>query len=415
MIKIVVVGGGSAGWITATWLQKHLKCDLTVIHKKMNHPIGVGEGTTPNMNKVVDHIDNWQDSAGAIKKFGIFFKDFYDKESEWWYLFEDAFINSENIDSIEYAIGRGWDTHQFNAYHGKTINACLNLDHSWVPKYNTGWHVQADKFGDVLKDNMSDNFTLIEEDVVDVKLNDDGIEYLLLKDGRKIVADYFFDCTGFERMLIGKLTNFKRYDDMIADSFIVGSIPRTTIRPYTVSIAKKNGWQWEIDTKERRNSGYVYCSSLISDEEAQKESLLSGTPRRFQSGQMKDLAIKNVISNGLAQSFIEPLEATSIMIAIFTVEFFVKSINLNIKKPLNLLNDNLNRGLSDTKEFIKMHYVLSKRNESEWWKYWTSQPNNVEKFFKEALENKRYCPGINETNLNHYSIASLMVGYKCFS
>ena len=104
-------------------------------------------------NKVVDHIDNWQDSAGAIKKFGIFFKDFYDKESEWWYLFEDAFINSENIDSIEYAIGRGWDTHQFNAYHGKTINACLNLDHSWVPKYNTGWHVQADKFGDVLKDN----------------------------------------------------------------------------------------------------------------------------------------------------------------------------------------------------------------------------------------------------------------------
>ena len=170
---------------------------------------------------------------------------------------------------------------------------------------------------------------LIEEDVVDVKLNDDGIEYLLLKDGRKIVADYFFDCTGFERMLIGKLTNFKRYDDMIADSFIVGSIPRTTIRPYTVSIAKKNGWQWEIDTKERRNSGYVYCSSLISDEEAQKESLLSGTPRRFQSGQMKDLAIKNVISNGLAQSFIEPLEATSIMIAIFTVEFFVKSINIS--------------------------------------------------------------------------------------
>ena len=75
MIKIVVVGGGSAGWITAIWLQKHLKCDLTVIHKKMNHPIGVGEGTTPNMNKVVDHIDNWQDSAGAIKKFGIFFKE----------------------------------------------------------------------------------------------------------------------------------------------------------------------------------------------------------------------------------------------------------------------------------------------------------------------------------------------------
>ena len=66
MIKIVVVGGGSAGWITATWLQKHLKCDLTVIHKKMNHPIGVGEGTTPNMNKVIDHIDRVTKFPGEI-------------------------------------------------------------------------------------------------------------------------------------------------------------------------------------------------------------------------------------------------------------------------------------------------------------------------------------------------------------
>jgi tryptophan halogenase len=418
-MKIVIVGGGSAGWITASWLQKHLICDLTIIHKKVNDPIGVGEGTTPNINKAVDHIDNWQDAVGAVKKFGILFKDFYDKKSIWWHLFDDAFINSKGIDSIEAMKEFPWDSYkipslQFNAYHGKTINACFNLDHSWVPKNNCAWHIMADKFGDILKNNMSDNnFTIIKNTVIDVKLNDNGIEYLLLDDKTKISADYYFDCTGFERLLISKLTDFEKYDDMIADSFIVGPIPRTTVRPYTVSTAKKHGWQWEIDTQERRNSGYVYCSSLISDEEAQKESLLFETSRRFVSGKMKRLAVKNVISNGLAQSFIEPLEATSIMITVFTLELFVQHLNQKTKLNINQFENDVNQLLMITKEFVKLHYVLSRRKDSEWWKYWTSQPNNINAIFRTTLENKVYAK-FNDASLNHFNIASMMIGYNCF-
>lgn len=411
-MKIVVVGGGSSGWITASYLKNNLNCDLTVIHSKINQTIGVGEGTTPTINNVMSHIENWKSSCNAVKKYGVLFENFYKQDSQWWHIFEDAFFKNGK-DSVEEILKTSCNSYHFNAYHGDMINYAFNQDHSFVPVKSPGYgyHVQAEKLGNVLKESMSE-YTLIEEDVKDVIINDEGIDYLLLENNKKIKADYFFDCTGFKRVLIDKLTEFQPYDDMIADSFIVGQLKQRKNRPYTLSSAKEHGWQWEIDTQDRTNSGYVFCSSITSEEDARIESGLDGDLRKFSSGRMKHLAIKNVIPNGLAQSFIEPLEATSIMMTIVTVEKFVETIKRNYN--ISTFEKIMKKFLSHTKKFVKFHYTLSKRQDSEWWLYWSNQNDDINSFFADSLKNKRYCKP-NETLLNHFNIASMMVGYECFN
>ncbi len=411
-MKIVVVGGGSAGWITASYLNRNLNCDLTVIHSKVNQTIGVGEGTTPTINNVMSHIDNWQNDCNAVKKYGVLFENFLRPGSQWWHIFEDAMIRN-NKDSVEEILKTSCNSYHFNAYHGDMINYAFNQNHNFVaikpPGY--GYHVQAEKLGDIIRESMSE-FRLIEQDVVDVVVNEEGIDFVLLKDGLKITADYFFDCTGFRRLLINKVTEFEPYDDMIADSFIVGPLKTISKRPYTLSSAKKHGWQWEIDTQDRTNSGYVFCSSIIDDEQAREESGLTGEVRRFESGKMKHLAVKNVIPNGLAQSFIEPLEATSIMMSIVTVEKFVETINR--KYNIKTFDKIMKKFLHHTKRFVKFHYTLSERKDSEWWKYWGTQTDDIDLYFDESLKTKRYCK-TNETLLNHFNIASMMVGYEYFT
>ena len=415
MMKIVVVGGGSAAWITASYLHENLDCDLTVIHDDKDAIIGVGESTTPAIRKVITNLPDWKNKAKAIPKYGIRFRHWYEKEHEWYHLFEDAIIKDDGVDSIDFLRKNQpkIDTTAFNYYHGNYIDKCKNnlLDakNDAIPGY--GYHVQADKLGLALKEQMRD-YTEIKSKVVDVKLNDDGIEYLLLNDGRKIIADYFFDCTGFKRVLISKLTVWQSYTDMIGDRYISGPVERKgKIQPYTMSNAYKNGWRWEIDTQDKRNAGYVYCSHLMSDGKAIQESGLNYEPLSFDSGRMKHVAIKNCISNGLAQSFIEPLEATSIMLTCSTVEKFVEITKRKLR--IETFNKWVCRFINWNKEFVRYHYVLSQRRDSEWWEYWGSLPNHIEDFLQSALKQKRYC-GRNDTVVNHYNIAALMVANKCF-
>lgn len=409
-MKIVIVGGGSAGWITASYLIKNLNCQVDIITGSSESMSGVGESTTPTILKVVNDLKEWKNDANAIIKYGIKFNNWNVEKSVWYHLFEDAFIH-DGEDSIEYILkyNKKIDTTSFNKFHGSFIDYCnngiLNPMENSIPGY--GYHIQADKLAISLKKQLN-NYVEYKCDVNDVIINDQGIDHLILSDNRKIYGDYFIDCTGFNRTLISKLSEWKPYTEMIANRYIVGEIEHK-LRPYTVSTATKHGWIWETDTQGRTNSGFVYNSDIISDDEARRESGLYFESRSFDSGKMKDVAVKNCISSGLAQSFIEPLEATSIMMTITTVEKFVDVIKRN--KKIETLNKIMNQFIEHTKEFVRYHYVLSKRKDSEWWKYWTSLDNDIMNYFQNSLKNKRYCKQ-NDTLLNHYSIASMMVGYE---
>ena len=414
MVRIVVVGGGSAGRITASYLHEKLDCELTVVHDDKDEIIsGVGESTTPAILKMVTNLPNWEDEAKAVIKYGIRFDSWLREGSEWYHLFEDAFVKDFG-DSIEHLRNKHpqINTTLFNYFHGDFLARCKN---NFVLSYNNsipgfGYHVQSDRLGLALKKQMK-TYKEIKSKVVDITIGEKGINSLKLENGQDIEADYFFDCTGFKRSLISKMTEWQSYTDMIADRYITGPIQRSQIQPYTIANAYKNGWRWEIDTQDRRNAGYVYCSHLMSDDLAIKESGLNYEPRSFDSGKMKHIAIKNCISNGLAQSFIEPLEATSIMLTCVTVEKFVEVMKR--KHRIETLDRVMSRFINHTKEFVRYHYVLTQREDSEWWEYWGSLPNKIEDYFQESLKQKRYCKK-NDTLINHYNIASMMVGYECF-
>ena len=285
-----------------------------------------------------------------------------------------------------------------------------NIDMAVSALEGYGFQVQADKLGLACKNELEGEYRLIEEDVTTVLSDKHGIRSIGTEN-HILHADYFIDCSGFERILINRLSSFEPYEDMIANSYIVGRLDKHKKRPYTVTTALKNGWRWEIDTQDRTNAGYVYCDHLTSHEKAMKESGIEGEKKSFVSGKMKDIAIKNCISNGLAQSFIEPLEATSLMMTCYTVEKFVEIIKRG--KRIETLNKIMDKFLKHTKEFVKYHYILSERKDSEWWEYWTEQKNDIQDFFERSLKNKRYCKK-NDTLLNHYNIASMMVGYERF-
>jgi len=420
MVRIIVVGGGSAGWITAHYLKRNLDCNLTVVHEKENKIIAVGESTTPTILKVIKDLKSWQEDSKAIVKYGIQFKDWLRPGSEWFHLFEDAFVK-EFGDSVEHLRNKHPKINStlFNNFHGDFLDKCNNnlLDPQTnsIPGY--GFQVQADKLGHACKNELKKDFgwhpheyRLIKEDVKHVHFDEHGIQ-TIQTESHTLHADYFIDCSGFKRILIKNLTSFEPYKDMIANSYITSRLDKHKKRPYTETTALKNGWRWEIDTQDRTNAGYVFCDHLTSHEKAMEESGIQGEKKSFISGKMKDVAIKNCISNGLAQSFIEPLEATSLMMTCYTIEKFVDVIKR--KKNIKTLNKVMNRFLNHTKEFVKYHYILSERRDSEWWQYWTEQENNIQDFFERSLNNKRYCKQ-NDTLLNHYNIGSMMVGYECF-
>ena len=125
-MKIVVVGGGSAAWITASYLHENLDCDLTVIHDDKDAIIGVGESTTPAIRKVITNLPDWKNKAKAIPKYGIRFRHWYEKEHEWYHLFEDAIIKDDGVDSIDFLRKNQpkIDTTAFNYYHGNYIDKC---------------------------------------------------------------------------------------------------------------------------------------------------------------------------------------------------------------------------------------------------------------------------------------------------
>jgi len=387
-MKIVVVGGGSAGWITASYIKNNLDCELTVISGDEKPIVGVGESTTPAILKMVTNLPSWKIDSCATLKLGIKFENWYRGDSVWYHLFEDA-KKIDGIDSIEYLRNKypNITSEEFNFFHGNFLFYCKNnvekpFNNS-IPGY--GYHVQSDKLGFALKNSISD-YKLYTQDVDHVILNEKGIDYLILNNGEKIYADIYFDCSGFKRKLIGEMTTWNSYDDMIANRYIVGKINKNN-RPYTVSRALKNGWMWEIDTQNRTNAGFVYCSDIISDEQAMNESGLFYDSKKFDSGKMKDIAIKNCISNGLAQSFIEPLEATSAEFYQTVAKYAWDHIEFGASKKD--VNNELRKEAKRIETFILWHYQNGSKFETPFWDYAKSLSFSVDDEFKEMLSFSR--------------------------
>ena len=454
---IVVVGGGTAGWITLSYLAATIDADLTIIHSDEIDIIGVGESTTPTVKHVADTVgvneQAWMRDARATFKYGVDFRNFNRQDSRWLHTFDDMLPHQcfsrpmtdygketfqKELTSVEYYLKLfGHNVSRYNLSHGpyellvenklSPFNQRGEVNVSQYPGYS--YHINAFEFGESLRKQTSkDRYRELRRTVVDVVLSEQGIDHLLLDDGRQLRADVFFDCTGFQRLLIGRLTEFSAYKELPNNGAVWGRIQGwQTNRPCTGAHAQDSGWIWEIPTWNQVGSGYVYCRDFCDEAQATEtirkfwaDQGQVWEPQRqvkFTGGRMAEPTVKNVVSNGLSQSFIEPLEATSVMVTCSTVKSFVEVFQRHQHEDWNHQHARVHsriikQFIDHTRQFVYYHYALSERNNSDYWRAVGGRPEAVEEVcdYITHLMSGRWCHK-GETLLNQFNWTSMLIGY----
>lgn len=420
--KIVIVGGGSSGWMTASALCKNVKgLDITLIENKEVETIGVGESTLSNINYYFDLIDiedeDWMKKCNATYKTSIKFTNFKQLGSSFFYPFGDHLGNNFNYDidtwfymSSMYPNQYGSDdfSHFINpitflSEHNRMSSNKDNKIPNFNFKYDTAYHLDSNLLGYFLKDKICipNGVNHIIDEIVEIKKeNCNKIKYIQTKNGLKIEADLFIDCTGFSSVLLEKTMNSKFISfekTLLNDKAFAAKIPydeenvEKEMQNYTNCTAIENGWCWNIPLWDRIGSGYVYSSKFVDDNIAEKQyrKYLKKTfgdkckdiefkKINIRHGKREKCWVGNVYGIGLSYGFLEPLESTGLLtihenikqlISILNRDRYINQFDIN---STNLVIDKIIEGL---KAFIELHYVLSKRDDTEYWRYATNNSN----------------------------------------
>ena len=407
--KVVVVGGGSSGWIIADRIAKQLGgqpdgVEVCLIESPDVKPVAVGEGTFPSMRNTLKLLGIPEEmfirECDATFKQTIQFVDWLhtpsnNKHSSFHHLFNNP-RDCANGDLTPYWLLNRESMGRFDHSVSEQSHICdrgLAPKGPRTPEYegvvNYAYHLDAVKFVDLLSRWGVEKLGVkhIVAHVNKVNLTESGsIKSLQTRDDKLIEGDLFIDCTGFSAYLIGDVLGVPfvdRSDTLFVDRAMAIQVPYATpdhpIASGTIATAQVNGWTWDIGLQSRRGIGYVYSSTHASDDEAE-ETLrsyvgsqgddLSVKPFRFRVGHRKKLWHKNCIAVGFSGYFVEPLEATALFLvetaAILLTEIFPHHTASMAAAERTYNESMLYRG-DRIFDFIKMHYYLSKRDDSEFW------------------------------------------------
>ncbi len=396
-MKVVVVGGGTAGWLAALMISKiRPEHDVTVIESSKIGIIGAGEGSTGSLTNIVQN-EMWNlgcvekdfiRECDATIKLGIKHIGWNkDTKSHYYGPIDGSPTSGDVVDVVfQNALGyREQDMLHVSTELGYKIHHNRN---SFVEdKGNHAYDFDAHKVGQYFKKvcNTVKHIDSEVDDVVKDPENGWGTE-LKLSNGSTIKGDMFIDASGFNQVLMKAVgSKWKSYKENLpvnsALPFLLPYEEDEKIEPVTNAWAQKNGWCWQIPTLNRRGCGYVFCDDFVTPEKAQEELEQNIGKKiepirllKFDSGRQERLWIKNVLSVGLCAAFAEPLEATSIHTTIFQLKHFVfgclgkdrdETCNVGQVDDYN----NKNAHLYDTlKDFLVAHYTCG-RNDTEFWKY----------------------------------------------
>lgn len=403
--EVTVVGGGSAGWMSAATLVRFFPNKKINVIESPDHPIiGVGESTLGHINRWLFALcikdEDFMKASDASYKHSIAFTDFHRKGSgRIQYPFGIPFM-----DSCEYGFN-DWHIMKFfypwipesdfaYSYNPSTTFAEMSVmvDHNdgtfdnYNPREDVAYHIDATKFGQWLKNVycVPQGVNLIPATVKDVRTNEDGVECLILDDGSEHKADLYIDCTGFKSLLLGQALKgeFISYQDWIPNNKAwAARMPYTDQEKeqvgYTNCTALSNGWVWNTPCHSRIGTGYVYSDKYITPEEALKEFQdhlgrddLEFRSIDFKCGTYSKVWDKNVVGIGLSAGFIEPLESNGLYTIHEYLMVLMKSLS---KKYINQWDrDAFNltvRPMYDVfATFVSSHYKLSCRDDSQYWR-----------------------------------------------
>tara|TARA_Y100000593_G_C4292322_1_gene328893 strand:+ start:251 stop:1504 length:1254 start_codon:yes stop_codon:yes gene_type:complete len=374
---VVIVGGGTSGWLSAIYfISKDIK--VTLIESKNILPIGVGEGSWPNIHKLLHLIDISPEDINSTKKVGINYIDWYSNHSSKYNNWYHPFTNSAEKPPFSLGFDAIYKFYnEINIYPDRSLHAI---------------HFEVDKFIPILKNKCMDKgINYIQDNVMDCELDNNGfIDSVILSDGKKIKGKLFVDCTGFKRKLISKMnpTYIDASEYIPVNKAITTHIdnPNKGDMYWTKAIALSSGWSWEIPLQDKTGVGYVYSDKFISDEDAVKEfnNYLGINKEEYKvlkwnPGFLKKNYINNCLSIGLSSGFLEPLEASSIGITVRQLTRFDKMFES--KWSINQYNSEINWYFKQQRDYILAHYILNKRDDSMFWNYVRKIPISDELLF----------------------------------
>lgn len=399
--RVVVLGGGSAGWITACLLHHQWQARggaVTVVESPEIGIIGVGEGSTPQLKAFFDHLGideaNWMAACDATYKLGIRFTGWSERPGFGSYFHpfpgpvdlhtEPGFVHNCALARRGFDVSAhpdDWFLATTLAEARKAPQAAANFP--FPPSY--GYHFDAYKLGAFLRDWAVPRGVVHRPlKVIEVELATNGdIAALLCEGGERIEGDLFVDCSGFRSVLAQENLGAEFIpfgNNLFNDRAVV--MPTThsePVTPQTAAIAMRAGWRWHIPLTTRVGNGYVYSSRHIADEDAEAELRsaigMEGAeqPARFlkmKVGRVRDTWHRNCLAAGLAQGFIEPLEATALHIVIATSLEFARAFEDAAFTDAN--RDAFNAGIAarydGIRDYIVAHYRLNQRTDTPYWR-----------------------------------------------
>ncbi len=393
--KVVIVGGGTAGWVAAIALSQQLKelLDITLIESEEIGTVGVGEATIPTMSAFhrLIRIDEqeFMRRTEATFKLGISFENWGAVGEKYFHAFGitgKATWLAEFLHFWLRARELGW-TNDIGEFCREWVAAKEGrFGKGPGMEVSYAYHLDAGFYARYLRELSEKNgVKRVEGKVVSVNLNpDDGnIESVSMNSGDTIVGDLFIDCSGFRGLLIEEAMQ-AGYEDwsewLLCNSAVAmqTSAAEEAI-PYTRSIAYGAGWRWKIPLQHRVGNGFVFSKEHISDDEAiallKKE--VTGEPLnepriiRFKPGKRKNYWVKNCVAMGLASGFLEPLESTSIHLFMNAVTRLMHLFPFDGIKPslVKEYNAEAHLELESIRDFIILHYHVTRRDDSEFWRY----------------------------------------------
>ncbi len=398
--KIVIVGGGTSGWMTGAALVHFFGkqgCEIQLIESDAIGTVGVGEATLPhlrffNQTLGIDEQEFMQ-ATQATYKMGIEFSNWGQLGDVYIHPFGDYGRSYNDVGFHHYwtKLKQMGDTSPIDIYSLPVVAAARNKfafpssdERSILSTYSYAFHLDATLYAKYLR-NYSEMRGLVRHEgkVIEVIQSsvDGRIEKVLLDNGLHVEGDLFIDCSGFRGLLIEQTlkTGYEDWSEYLPCNRAV-AIPcerNGNLLPYTKARAQTSGWQWRIPLQHRTGNGYVYCSDYISDDEACGSLLsnLDGKPTaepnflRFTTGKRKEAWNKNCVAIGLAGGFLEPLESTSIyliQIAITKlIEFFPdKDFDEATRAEYNRQMD---IEYTRVKDFLILHYHATRRTDTSFW------------------------------------------------
>lgn len=455
--NIVIVGGGSAGWMTAASLCSAFpNKNITVIESPDVPTVGVGESTLPSIN-------TWLQSCGIDKnafvkdtnaslKLSIEFVDWNGKDTGGFHFpFGNADTSGTQFGVHEWFLNKCLNQDIPNSDFAKVFNPAVHMCENktidlnrnfsgWNYYMDTAYHMDAVKFACWLRDKFCKprGVKHIQDTIKEnIEVDENGIKFIELLNGENIVADLYIDCTGFKSLLLEKTlgVEFEDYSSILPnDRAWAVQLPYTNkeleLEGSTTCTALGNGWVWNTPLWSRIGTGYVYSSSYITDEDALKEFkhflinerrypiskdvIDSASFRKLEmrTGIHKEIFHKNVVAIGLSAGFIEPLESNGLFSVHEFLHVLVRTISRKQIGYLDKLSFNtyVNILFKEFAEFVALHYMLSQRCDTQYWKDASNRivnPSHEEAWIQKLIKIKHTQFSFKEANGMTYISAGL--------